>query len=243
MTLDQTANFIRGSTDAAVNSTQTTVSVVGASIFPDPANGEYNVVIWDVNQYPRPDQDPDVEILRVTGVDTGTDELTVTRGQEGTSGASHPSGSAVHLTPTAKMFTDIPENFVSNTGDTVDGDLDVTGTLSESSNEVLTTADEGTGNGLDADTVDGFNASQLGTSFDATLGSDTVGDEQIKQNTSGNLWGIILRDFPNIDVAENSSNLPDNDDYSVSDLPLIPNGWYYTTTNFDGQSFEYIEIS
>ena len=111
MPLDQAANFVRGTTDTAIDSTQTTVSVVDASIFPDPANGEYNVVIWDVNQYPRPDQDSDVEILRVTAVDTGTDELTVTRGREGTTGVSHPSGSAVHLSPTAKMFSDISQEF------------------------------------------------------------------------------------------------------------------------------------
>lgn len=112
MVLDAVSNFVRGTTDAAVDSTQTTVSVVDASIFPDPAtDGEYNVVIWDVESNPRPDQDPDVEILRVTAIDTGANDLTVDRGQETTAGASHPSGSAVHLSPTAKMFGDIEETF------------------------------------------------------------------------------------------------------------------------------------
>jgi len=104
MVLDAVSNFVRGETDAAIDSAQTTVSVVDASIFPDPAtDGEYNVVIWDAGQYPRPDQDPNVEILRVTAIDTGTDDLTA--------GASHPSGSAVHLSPTAKMFGDIENTF------------------------------------------------------------------------------------------------------------------------------------
>lgn len=107
MALDQVANFVRGNTDAAVDSTQTTISVVDASIFSDPANGEYNLVLWDAENYPRPDQDPDVEIVRVTGRDTTNDDLTVTRGQETTTGASHPSGSALQLSPTAKMFGDI----------------------------------------------------------------------------------------------------------------------------------------
>jgi len=112
MVLDAVSNFVRGETDAAIDSTQTTVSVVDASIFPDPAtDGEYNVVIWDTGQYPRPDQDPNVEILRVTAIDTGTDDLTTTRAQETTAGASHPSGSAVHLSPTAKMFGDIENTF------------------------------------------------------------------------------------------------------------------------------------
>jgi len=112
MPLDATANFVRGETDSSTDSIQTTVSLVDASILPDPATqGEYNVVIWDVTQYPRPDQDPNVEILRVTAIDTTADDLTVTRGQEGTSGASHPLGSAVHLSPTAKMFGDIEATF------------------------------------------------------------------------------------------------------------------------------------
>lgn len=107
MPLDQVANFVRGTTDAAVDSTQTTISVVDASIFPDPADGEYNLVLWDDGAHPRPDQDPDVEIVRVTARDTGTNDLTVTRAQEGTAGASHPSGSALQLSPTAKVFGDI----------------------------------------------------------------------------------------------------------------------------------------
>jgi len=107
MPLDQIANFVRGSTDASVNSTQTTISVQDASIFPDPANGKYNLVLWDDGSHPRPDQDPDVEIVRVTGRDTTNNDLTVSRGQEGTSGVSHPSGSALQLSPTAAVFGDI----------------------------------------------------------------------------------------------------------------------------------------
>ena len=112
MVLDAVSNFVRGTTDAAVGTSDTTVSVADASIFPDPeTDGEFNVVIWDVNNFPRPDQDGDVEILRVTGRDTTADELTVTRGQEMTSAAAHPEGSAIHLSPTAKMFSDIESTF------------------------------------------------------------------------------------------------------------------------------------
>jgi len=120
MALDPVANFVRGSTDAATDSTQTTISVVDASVFPNPANGEYNLVLWYDNSHPRPDQDPDVEIVRVTARDTTNDDLTVTRGQEGTAGASHPSGSALQLSPTAKVFGDVApndqavENFTTN---------------------------------------------------------------------------------------------------------------------------------
>ena len=112
MVLDAVSNFVRGTADAAVGASDTTVSVADASIFPDPeTDGEFNVVIWDVNNFPRPDQDSDVEIMRVTARDTTADELTVTRGQETTSAATHPEGSAIHLSPTAKMFSDIDSTF------------------------------------------------------------------------------------------------------------------------------------
>ena len=112
MVLDAVSNFVRGNTDAAIASGDTTISVADASIFPDPAtDGEFNVVIWDVNNFPRPDQDGDVEIVRVTARDTGTNELTVTRAQEMTSASAHPDGSAIHLSPTAKMFSDIEGTF------------------------------------------------------------------------------------------------------------------------------------
>ena len=112
MVLDAVSNFVRGNTDAEVGTEDTTVSVDDASIFPDPSSdGEFNVVIWDVNNFPRPDQDGDVEIMRVTARDTDTNELTVTRAQEMTSAAAHPEGSAIHLSPTAKMFSDIESTF------------------------------------------------------------------------------------------------------------------------------------
>jgi len=107
MALDQAANFVRDAAAEAVDDTQTTISVGNASEFADPANGEYNVVIWDSATYPRPDQDPDVEIMRVTGYDTGNNTITVSRGQEGTAAAAHPDGSAIHHGVTAKVVSDI----------------------------------------------------------------------------------------------------------------------------------------
>ena len=121
MVLDAVSNFVRGRVSAPVATSDTTVSVEDASIFPDPStDGEYNVAIWDANNFPRPDQDSDVEIVRVTGRDTGADELTVVRGQETTSDVAHPSGSAVHLSPTAKMFSDIEAEYTAQ-GENFDG--------------------------------------------------------------------------------------------------------------------------
>lgn len=107
MALDQVANFVRDGVTSAINAGETTIQVENASAFPDPTNGKYNVVVWDAGGFPRPDQDPDVEIMRVTARDTGTNELTVTRAQEGTSDVSHPDSSELQLSPTAKMLDDV----------------------------------------------------------------------------------------------------------------------------------------
>lgn len=114
MTVDQTANFVRGGVSSSVSSTATTINVDNASEFPDPSNGNYNLVIWDFDQYRRPDLDPDVEVLRVSGRDTTNNTLTVTRGQEGTTAVSHPNTSELHLSPTSKVFTDIDSKITSN---------------------------------------------------------------------------------------------------------------------------------
>ena len=135
MALDPAANFVRVTTAEAVDNAQTSISVADASPFPDPsADGNYNVVIWDADNFPRPDQDSDVEVLRVTATDTGTDTLTVTRGEEGTAAASHPNGAAVHLSPTAKMFSDIQTKTkgLSDDGTALSiGDLSITDVLSD----------------------------------------------------------------------------------------------------------------
>ncbi len=115
MPLDPAKNFVRGATDASVASGDTTISVQDASIFVDPStDGEYNVVVWDVDQYPRPDEAFDngaAEIVRVTAVDTTNNDLTVARGQENTTAVSHPSGAAVAHTFTAKDQSEIESTF------------------------------------------------------------------------------------------------------------------------------------
>lgn len=112
MVLDGVANFVRVSTAESVDSTQTTLAVTDASEFP---SEDHNAVLWDSAQYPRPDQDPNVEIIRVTAADTSTDTLTISRGEEGTAAVSHPDGSALAVAPTAKMFSDI-ESAIANAG-------------------------------------------------------------------------------------------------------------------------------
>jgi hypothetical protein len=112
MPLDQTANFQRAeiTNGFPMAAEDDDVYFIGADRFPDPSNGEYNLVIFDQTQFARPDQDPNVEIVRATSRLSNV-ELAVDRGQEGTEAADHPAGSAVLLSATAKVFEDISQGY------------------------------------------------------------------------------------------------------------------------------------
>lgn len=82
----------------------------GAAKLPDPSvDGEFNVVWWNSDTHPNPADDPNVEIVRVTGVSTET--LTITRAQEGSSASTKSTGAEykIMLSPTAKTITDLEQ--------------------------------------------------------------------------------------------------------------------------------------
>lgn len=101
-------NFIRDGVSASIASDDTTISVPDASLFPDPTNGEYHLVLWNEDAYTLPSDDPDVEVVEVTGRDTTNNDLTVTRGVESTSAVSHPSTSVLQLAPTSALLRSPP---------------------------------------------------------------------------------------------------------------------------------------
>ena len=107
MSLDQTQNFVRATIASAVDSADTTIDVTDSNQLPDPADGEYNLILWDVSTFPRPGQDPSVEVVRATALDESADTLSVDRAQENTAAADHPETAVLQLSPTAKMFADI----------------------------------------------------------------------------------------------------------------------------------------
>jgi len=109
MAVDQTANFVRINVDGTHTDTDTTIQLETgeASELPDPANGEYNLTWWDDTFADHPSDDDNVEIVRVTGVDTGNDTITVQRGQEDTTAVAHDNSQAQYrmvLSATAGLF-------------------------------------------------------------------------------------------------------------------------------------------
>jgi hypothetical protein len=108
--LDSVANFINLTLSTGYGSSDTSIVVSsGGSSLPSP---NFNMVWWNSTDYPDPSKDPNVEIVRVTGVSGNT--LTVTRGQEGIVATTKNTAGKTYsliLGITAKMITDIQAAF------------------------------------------------------------------------------------------------------------------------------------
>lgn len=91
--MDQVKNFAKVSVSGGYDNSVTTVTLITGqgSLLPDTTKGPYNLVWWEGETYPDPTDDPNKEIVRVTNR-TG-DTLTIIRGQEGTSAATHSTAS------------------------------------------------------------------------------------------------------------------------------------------------------
>jgi hypothetical protein len=82
--LDPTKNFAKGKVVGVYDADDLYVDVEDASVFPNPeVDGEFNLVWYNHSDYPDPSDDPNVEIIRVTGYDD-TNRFSILRSQEGT---------------------------------------------------------------------------------------------------------------------------------------------------------------
>lgn len=131
--LDNAGNFDRQAVTSAVGTNDPeTIDVTDASALPDPSTDQYNLVIWDAGSYNRPDQDPNVEIVRATSRDTTNDTVTVSRAQESTSNASHPSSSEIASVLTAKMISDL-DTYLNELADFAASPTEITAPVNNSS--------------------------------------------------------------------------------------------------------------
>lgn len=136
MALDKAVNFAKSivSTGYAAGATSVVLEPTDANLsrWPNPTTyGAYNAVWWDATNYADPSDDPLVEIVRVTALNTST--LTVTRAQEGTSDVAHNTAGSTYkmaICPTAKLVDDLSSAFVdtgSAYGWVTDAPYDATG--------------------------------------------------------------------------------------------------------------------
>jgi hypothetical protein len=110
MALDNVKNFAKVSVSTGYDASATSVVLAsgdGAKL-PDPTTLNYNCVWYNFSDYPDPSDDPNAEIVRVTG--KSSDTLTITRAQEGTSASTKNTSGKTYkmiLGLTAKMISDI----------------------------------------------------------------------------------------------------------------------------------------
>lgn len=125
MALDSVKNLISLTVSTGYDQAATSIVLTsGGSSLPTPP---FNLVWFNVTDYPDPSADPNAEIVRVTAVSGNT--LTITRGQESTAASTKNAAGKVYkmiLGITAKMITDIgaylqkPWNYVDVQG-AIDG--------------------------------------------------------------------------------------------------------------------------
>ena len=112
----KTTNNAYGTLAGDINNSVTTINLSSGqgAKFPSLSAGEYFYgTLIAVNNT--------IEIVKVTA--RSSDALTVTRAQDNTSASAFSTGDRFELRPTAALFNE----FVQKTGDTIDGDLILTG--------------------------------------------------------------------------------------------------------------------
>ena len=118
--VDPVVNKGKVTVSTGYNSTATSIVLAtgqGAEL-PDPVvDGAYNLPWWDSTNYNDPADDPNFEIVRVTGPAGTGDTKTIVRAQEGTAATNKNNADAtykMHLGVTAKTITDILSDAVLN---------------------------------------------------------------------------------------------------------------------------------
>ena len=120
------ANNVSTTLTSAINATQTTISVADASGLPSLSSGDYIYLTIDTDT-----ASPTLEVVKVTAV--SSNDLTVVRGQDGTTASSFSAGVKVELRVTAAALGDISSQAqtaadtesVSKDGDTMTGQLNI----------------------------------------------------------------------------------------------------------------------
>ena len=127
-----------------ITASDTTITLQSVSGLPTLGAGDYTYLTIDSDTV-----SPTLEIVKVTAVNTGTGEITVTRAQDGTTASSFSSGAKVELRLTAVLLNDVSdEASVTNWADvqnkpdptlTLTGDVTGTATFTDLASASLAT--------------------------------------------------------------------------------------------------------
>jgi len=179
---DKIKNFAKSTLAGDIDSTTTSLNLQSGdgAKFPDV---EFNCVIWKKSSYAEPDDDPNMEIVRVTSKGTG-DNWTIVRAQEGTSAHAHQSGDRIELNITAKVIQDLIDNKADGASSSTDNAIarfdGTTGKVIQ--NSAVTIDDNGNVSGVGT----------LVTSNDLTIWKSTNdGNPKIRIGSGSSNQGII----------------------------------------------------
>lgn len=107
--MDIAANFVKVTVSTGYDNLATSIVLNTGQGALLPTLTPFNLVWYNSTTYASPSDDPNVEIVRVTGI--ATDTLTVTRGQESTTASNKNTVAATYkmiLAATALVFNTIP---------------------------------------------------------------------------------------------------------------------------------------
>lgn len=111
MSLDAAVNFAKSAVSTGYSSGATSIVLASGGGAKYPAT-PFNAVWYNSTDFSDPSDDTAVEVVRVTAI--STDTLTITRGQEGTTGVAHNTAAKTYTLiagPTAKIVTDLNATF------------------------------------------------------------------------------------------------------------------------------------
>jgi len=187
--MDAVNNFAKAIVDGVYESTDTAIDIrlVDLDRFTVPP---FNVVWWNITDYPDPSDDPAREIVRVTDIDGNT--FTITRAQEGTFAADHNEAGktyALAQTITARTIKEMVGNVVSFTNPYIRVDLD-NDNIEVTSDLVMLGDVQGAGNSTTIAIDD--NATRIGLT--GQLGTDQIA------SASGPV-GTVVGKIPILDAA------------------------------------------
>jgi hypothetical protein len=87
--MDSLVNFGRAILSVNYDDSATSIVLSAQQFAKLPQAAPYNLVWWNHTDFPSPEDDSAVEIVRVTALNAGTYTLTITRAQEGTAAVVH----------------------------------------------------------------------------------------------------------------------------------------------------------
>lgn len=120
MPLDNAKNFARANVSTGYDALTTSIALEAGHGARLPAV-PFNATWWNGTDYLVPDDDPNVEVIRVTA--KATDTLTISRAQEGTTASTKNTGGKSYKLIAGLTAKVINEDVLSRSGDTMTGPL------------------------------------------------------------------------------------------------------------------------